>query len=97
MDNTTTYTFSPKHIITQPQYNDKIQQEVKSEEVKMLEIRIAKIEIHLDYLKQNVDKIKTDIEDIKKSNQTDFRILFGALITVTIGLAGLMAKGFGWY
>lgn len=28
--------------------------------------------------------------------ERDFRILFGALIAVTLGLAGLMARGFGW-
>jgi len=28
--------------------------------------------------------------------QTDFRLLFGAIIAVTLGLAALMAKGFHW-
>mgnify|MGYP000722284598 FL=1 len=27
---------------------------------------------------------------------TDFRLIFGAIITVALGLAALMAKGFGW-
>lgn len=27
----------------------------------------------------------------------NFRILFGALITVALGLAGLLAKGFHWF
>jgi hypothetical protein len=27
---------------------------------------------------------------------TDFRVLFGALIAIAVGLAGIMAKGFHW-
>jgi hypothetical protein len=29
--------------------------------------------------------------------KADFRVLFGAIISTTIALAGLMAKGFGWF
>jgi hypothetical protein len=32
-----------------------------------------------------------------KDAREDFRILFGALIVVALGLAGLMAKGFRWF
>lgn len=33
---------------------------------------------------------------IRAEMRTDFRLIFGAIIAVTLGLAGLMAKGFGW-
>ena len=37
-----------------------------------------------------------ELREIRKEMRIDFRILFGALIAVAIGLTGVMAKGFGW-
>jgi hypothetical protein len=42
-----------------------------------------------------------DIADIKREHfhrrlESDFRITFAAIIASNLGLAGLMAKGFGW-
>lgn len=46
------------------------------------------------------DEMKTAVSEAKSSLsdriERDFRILFGALIAVALGLAGLMAKGFHW-
>jgi len=36
-------------------------------------------------------------EALRDAVETDFRIMFGALITVALGLAALMAKGFHWF
>jgi len=57
-----------------------------------MEARIADVEP----IQSDIREIKQDIREIKVDARTDFRILFGSLITVAIGLAGLMAKGFGW-
>ena len=40
--------------------------------------------------------VKDEFKLVRDEMKADFRILFGALIFVAIGLAGLMAKGFGW-
>lgn len=40
--------------------------------------------------------VSEEFKQVRAEIRTDFRLLFGALITVTLGLAGLMAKGFGW-
>lgn len=58
--------------------------------------RLAKVEAAVEHIKSDVSHIKTDIRDIKSEARTDFRILFGAIIFVALGLAGLMAKGFKW-
>ena len=34
---------------------------------------------------------------LRDAVESDFRILFGAIITVALGLATLMAKGFHWF
>ena len=39
---------------------------------------------------------KSDIADLRTDQRQDFRLLFAALSAVALGLAGLMAKGFGW-
>jgi hypothetical protein len=45
---------------------------------------------------RDVSGIKTDIHEIRGHQERDFRLLFGTIIGITLGLAGLMAKGFGW-
>lgn len=61
-----------------------------------LETRVAKLESDVAHIASDIKDIKQDVRDIKKDARDDFRILFGSLIFVALGLAGLMAKGFGW-
>ncbi|RYH67826.1 MAG: hypothetical protein EON54_03760 [Alcaligenaceae bacterium] len=61
-----------------------------------MEARIAKLETAVEFIQRDVGDIKTDIREMKGHARTDFRLLFGAIITVAIGLAGMMAKGFSW-
>ena len=59
-----------------------------------MEARIAKLETAMEYVQRDISELKTDVRAIRT---TDFRILFGAIITVALGLAGLMGKGFNWF
>lgn len=61
-----------------------------------MEARVAKLEATTGYILASVEDIKKDVREIRASATTDFRILFGALIVATLGLAALMAKGFHW-
>ncbi|VTU37121.1 hypothetical protein [Variovorax sp. PBL-E5] len=61
-----------------------------------MEARVAKLEAAMEYVQRDLGEIKTDIREIKRDARTDFRALFGALIVVALGLAGIMAKGFHW-
>jgi hypothetical protein len=51
-------------------------------------------------LQQEVHDLRTETsrrdEALRDAIETDFRVMFGALITVALGLAALMAKGFHW-
>ena len=58
--------------------------------------RVAKLEASMEFIQREIGEIKTDVRQIKDHARTDFRTLFGALIAVALGLAGLMAKGFHW-
>jgi len=65
-----------------------------------MEARVAKLEAAVEYIQRDISDIKTDLKevrgDVSSIRTTDFRILFGAIIAVALGLAGIMAKGFGW-
>ena len=61
-----------------------------------MQARVAKLESDVEHMKNTLKEIKDDVREIKRDARSDFRILFGALITVSLGLAGLMAKGFHW-
>ncbi|MGJ5822098.1 hypothetical protein ACSBQS_05600 [Serratia sp. H402Y] len=62
----------------------------------MLEARVAKLESDVEYIKRDISEIKTDIKELRTIQRSDFHKLFGSLIAAAIGLAGIMAKGFGW-
>ncbi|QXI02281.1 hypothetical protein HV782_009855 [Pseudomonas monsensis] len=61
-----------------------------------MEARVAKLETHVEYIRRDLDAVRIDVHEHRKETRADFRILFGALITTALGLAALMAKGFGW-
>ena len=61
-----------------------------------MDSRIAKLESDVSHIQSDVADIKHDIRELRNRDEKDFRMLFGAIIFVALGLAGLMAKGFGW-
>jgi hypothetical protein len=62
-----------------------------------MEPRVAKLEAAVEHIQSDVSDIKIDIRALRTDARTDFRMLFGAIIFVALGLAGLMAKGFHWF
>lgn len=61
-----------------------------------MEARVAALEAHVAHIREDVADLKSDVKALRGTTQTDFRVLFGAIIAVALGLAGLMAKGFHW-
>lgn len=61
-----------------------------------MEARVAKLESTNEHILREMTEIKTDIRELRADAKQDFRVLFGALVFVALGLAGIMAKGFGW-
>jgi hypothetical protein len=65
-----------------------------------MEVKVAKLETAIDYIQRDVKELREDVRilrsDIHAIRTTDFRLVFGAIIAVALGLAGLMAKGFHW-
>ncbi|HEX5048809.1 MAG TPA: hypothetical protein VFX89_16975 [Gammaproteobacteria bacterium] len=57
---------------------------------------MAKLESDVGHIQADVREIKEDLKETRREARVDFRVLFGALIVAAIGLAGLMARGFGW-
>ena len=59
-------------------------------------VRLGKLESHMEYVQRDIREIKLDVREIKTDAKKEFKQLFGAIIFVALGLAGVMAKGFGW-
>ena len=75
---------------------DKVSVELNTKIDKMSVELNAKIDTIDAELRSEMRAIRSDIEDIKAVHHADFRLLFGAIIAVALGMAGLMAKGFSW-
>lgn len=61
-----------------------------------MEARVAKMEAGMSHVERDIAEMKTDLREIKRDQRADFRLLFGAIIATTLGISGLMAKGFHW-
>lgn len=65
-----------------------------------MEARIAKLEATVEHANRDLSELKAELKearrDITSIRTTDFRLTFAAIIFVALGLAGVMAKGFGW-
>lgn len=61
-----------------------------------MEPRVAKLEANVEHIQKDIAEIKTDIRGLRDSLWSHFLIVFGAIIFVALGLAGLMARGFKW-
>lgn len=68
-----------------------------------MEARIARLESDVSYVKREIVDIKSDVKAIRSDVRSDFRWLITAgasgvvaLLGSIVGLAGLIAKGFGW-
>lgn len=61
-----------------------------------MEARMAVLEQIAKNTEKVLDRMDTRLIRIEDGQKMDFRLLFGALITTTLGLAALMAHGFKW-
>lgn len=58
--------------------------------------RIATLEANTKNMAASVDRIDNSVGKIRDRMDADFRITWGGLIAIALGLAALMAKGFKW-
>jgi hypothetical protein len=67
------------------------------ERLNKIEIDVAVLKTDSGYIRRDVSELRTGVDGLRVSQERDFRVLFGAIIFVALSLAGLMAKGFGWF
>lgn len=70
----------------------------------MMEARVAKLESSVEHIERDIADIKVILrrhddkfDSMRDKMDRDFRVLFGVIITVALGLAGMMARGFKWF
>jgi hypothetical protein len=57
------------------------------------------MELVLDAIREimpEIKRLRAEMKGLSVQMRSDFRILFGALITLGIGQAGLLARAFEW-
>jgi hypothetical protein len=62
-----------------------------------MEARIGKLESDVEYIKRDVSELRTDVRELRSHQERDFRLLFGAIVFVALGISGMLAKLFGWF
>jgi hypothetical protein len=63
---------------------------------KDMEARVAKLEAVAESADRRLSNIETDVREIRTNQRSDFLITWAGIIAAALGLAGLLAKGFGW-
>lgn len=61
-----------------------------------MESRVARLEVRVEHIERDISEIKGDLRSLRQRMDGDFRITWAGIIALGLGLAGLMAKGFGW-
>lgn len=61
-----------------------------------LEARVARLEASMEFVVIMLRELKDEVRQLRTDARNDFRILFAVNISATLGLAGVLAKGFGW-
>lgn len=68
-----------------------------------IEARVTKLETAMDYVRDDLRNLRVELRDTRNELRgeihdvrTDVRLVLGSLVTVGLGLAGMMAKGFHW-
>lgn len=61
-----------------------------------LEARIAKVESSVEHIEKDIAEVHNDLRSLLEQGFKYFLITWGGLIAATLGLAWLMAHGFGW-
>ncbi|MET0506379.1 MAG: hypothetical protein ABWZ85_13720 [Luteibacter sp.] len=58
--------------------------------------RLLRVEVTVGHIKEDVRDLRIEVRSVRDQARVDFRLLFGALVSVALGMAALMAKGFHW-
>jgi hypothetical protein len=60
-----------------------------------MDSRVARLEVRVEH-EGDLAELKTAVRRLQDRMESDFRITWAGIIVLGLGLAGLMAKGFGW-
>lgn len=61
-----------------------------------MEARVAVLEQIARSTEETLRELRGEMRSLRDRQERDFRLTWAGLIAVALGLAGLMAKGFGW-
>ena len=62
----------------------------------MLPERVARLEVTCERILDELRELRSEMRDLRRTATSVFRIMVSAIIAVALGLASVMANGFGW-
>ena len=62
-----------------------------------LQPRVAKLEALVEHIERDTADIKAEMRTMHANARGDVRLLFGAIISVALGLAAIIVEGFHWF
>jgi len=61
-----------------------------------MEARVAKLEASVSHIERDVSDLRSEMRQMRADMRQDFRLTWGGIIGVALGLTALLAKGFHW-
>jgi hypothetical protein len=61
-----------------------------------MDARVAKLEASVEHIQHDVKELRVDVREIRSKIDHHFLVLSGMVIASSLGLAGIIAKGFHW-
>jgi hypothetical protein len=85
---------------TSPAQSKEVSGELETFSRKIDEFLDLKLEAAIERIEQDIREIKAEMRDVRLDitgiRTADFRLIYGAILAVALGLAGIMAHAFHW-
>ena len=67
-----------------------------SEKAARLETMVSRLDALLEVSEKRLALLEQDVREHRHNMRVEFRVSYGVMIAGFLGLAGIMARGFGW-
>ena len=67
-----------------------------SEKAARLETMVSRLDALLEVSEKRLALLEQDLREHRHNMRVEFRVSYGVMIAGFLGLAGIMARGFGW-
>ncbi len=62
-----------------------------------MDSRLTRVEVTVEHIQDDLRDLRSEFRIMRDQARVDFRLLFGALISLAFGMSAMMVKGFHWF